>query len=36
LYKAKNRKYITDNEFDGHYGFCFNLMNMLISFRNKI
>lgn len=36
LYKAKNRKYIVDNEFDEHYGFCFNLMNMLISFRNII
>ncbi len=36
LYKAKNRKYITDNEFDEYYKFCFNLMNMLISFRNKI
>jgi four helix bundle protein len=36
LYKAKNRKYIIDNEFDKHYEFCFNLMNMLISFRNKI
>jgi four helix bundle protein len=36
LYKAKNRKYIADNVFNEHYGFCFNLMNMLISFRNKI
>jgi len=36
LYKAKNRKYIADNEFEEHYGFCFNLMNMLISFRNKV
>jgi four helix bundle protein len=36
LHKAKNKKYIIDNEFDKHYEFCFNLMNMLISFRNKI
>ena len=36
LHKAKRRNYISDKEFDIHYSFCFNLMNMMIAFRNKI
>ncbi len=36
LYKAKNRKYISDKEFEELYDFSFNLINMLIAFRNKI
>ena len=36
LYKAKNRDYIDETKFSGLYDFCFNLMNMLISFRDKI
>lgn len=36
LHKAKNRKYISDEEFSDLYDFSFNLMNMLIAFRNKI
>ena len=36
LYKAKYRKYITEKEFSDQYDFAFNLMNMLIAFKNKI
>lgn len=36
LYKAKLREYISEKEFDKYYDFSFNLMNMLIAFRNKI
>jgi len=36
LHKAKRRKYISQEEFDKHYDFSFNLMNMMISFKNKI
>ena len=36
LYKAKNRKYISETNFNELYKKCFNLMNMLIAFRNKI
>lgn len=36
LYKAKNRNYINETEFDLHYKFAFDLMNSLIAFRNKL
>lgn len=36
LYKAKNRKYISDEIFEKQYHDCFNLMNQIIAFRNKI
>lgn len=36
LYKAKNRKYITEGKFELQYQECFNLMNMLVSYRSKI
>jgi four helix bundle protein len=36
LYKAKRRKYISDEEFDIQYKFAFNLMNMMVAFKNKI
>ena len=36
LYKAKLRNYISDDLFDKHYEFSFNLMNMMVAFRNKI
>ncbi len=36
LYKARNRKYISEVEFKEQYEFAFNLMNMMISFKNKI
>lgn len=36
LYKAKRRNYISDFEFNKHYESAFNLMNMMIAFRNNI
>ena len=36
LHKAKLRNYISDDEFNDLYDLSFNLMNMLIAFRNKI
>jgi len=36
LYKAKRRDYISDSLFEKHYEFSFNLMNMMVAFRNKI
>ncbi len=36
LHKAKRRKYINNNEFEKYYEFSFQLMNMMIAFRNKI
>ncbi len=36
LYKAKNRNYINENEFAQHYEFAFNLMNMIVGFKEKI
>ncbi|MCF6308353.1 MAG: four helix bundle protein [Flavobacteriaceae bacterium] len=36
LHKAKRRKYIEEKEFDKYYDFSFQLMNMMIAFRNKI
>jgi len=36
LHKAKNRKYITDRQFDQLYEFAFNLMNMMVAFKRKI
>jgi len=36
LHKAKRRSYVGENEFKRHYEFSFKLMNMLVSFRNKI
>ena len=36
LHKAQKRNYIKISEFNRHYEFCFNLMNMMIGFRNKI
>ncbi|SDI92356.1 four helix bundle protein [Chryseobacterium jejuense] len=36
LYKAKNRKYITEVEFDKIYIESYNLMNQIIAFRNQI
>ncbi len=35
LYKAKNRKYITDLEFQTNYQNAFDLMNMMIAFRKN-
>ncbi len=36
LHKAKRRKYISEGEFIFSYGFAFNLMNMMVAFKNKI
>ena len=36
LYKAKKRTYITQEEFNTNYEFAYNLMNMMIAFKNNI
>ena len=36
LHKAKRRKYITEDEFNIHYEFTFNLMNMMVAFRSRL
>jgi four helix bundle protein len=36
IYKARRRKYINEEQFESYYQSLFNLMNMLIAFRNKI
>ena len=36
LHKAKRRSYITEQEFMDYYEFAFNLMNMMIGFKNNI
>lgn len=36
LHKAYNRNYISKEEFNEHYEYAFNLMNMMIAFKAKI
>jgi four helix bundle protein len=36
LHKAKRREYISIEEFNNHYEFAFNLMNMMVAFKKKI
>lgn len=36
LHKSKRREYISEEEFNIHYESSFNLMNMMIAFKNKI
>ena len=36
LHKAKRRNYISEQEFNKYYDDSFNLMNMMIAFKNKI
>ena len=36
LHKAARRNYITKKEFDKYYDDMYNLMNMLVAFRQKI
>jgi four helix bundle protein len=36
LYKARRREYISEDEFQEQYNFAFNLMNMMVKFREKI
>jgi len=36
LHKAKRREYISEQKFSKYYEDAFNLMNMLVGFKNKI
>lgn len=36
LHKAKRREYISEAEFQKQYEFAFNLMNMMVAFKDKI
>lgn len=36
LYKASNRNYISEEEFKEHYDYAYNLMNMMVAFKEKI
>ena len=36
LHKAKRRSYISEVEFNKQYEFAYNLMNMMIAFKEKI
>ena len=36
LHKASLRNYISEEEFREHYEYAFNLMNMMIAFKDKI
>jgi four helix bundle protein len=36
LHKACRRSYISDNEFNDHYEYAYNLMNMMTAFQKKI
>ena len=36
LHKARRRKYISDDEFSEQYDFAYNLMNMMVAFKEKI
>jgi four helix bundle protein len=36
LYKASKRNYISEEEFKEHYEYAYNLMNMMVAFKEKI
>jgi four helix bundle protein len=36
LHKASLRNYIHEEEFKKHYEYAFNLMNMMVAFKEKI
>jgi len=36
LHKAKRREYISESEFKVQYEFAYNLMNMMVAFKEKI
>lgn len=36
LHKAKRRKYNSEEQFQEQYEFAFNLMNMMVAFKEKI
>lgn len=36
LYKARKRNYISEEEFNNQYEFAYNMMNMMVAFKEKI
>ena len=36
LHKASKRNYISEEEFNEHYEYAYNLMNMMVAFKEKI
>jgi four helix bundle protein len=36
LHKARRREYISEEDFKEHYQFAYNLMNMMVAFKDKI
>jgi four helix bundle protein len=36
LHKASRRNYISEEEFREHYDYAYNLMNMIVAFKEKI
>ena len=36
LHKASRRNYISEKEFNEHYEFAFNLMNIMMTFKSKL
>ena len=36
LHKASKRNYISEEEFKEHYEYAFNLMNMMVAFKERI
>jgi hypothetical protein len=36
LHKASKRNYISEEEFREHYDYSYNLMNMMVAFKEKI
>jgi four helix bundle protein len=36
LHKASRRNYVTEEEFREHYDYAYNLMNMMVAFKEKI
>jgi four helix bundle protein len=36
LHKAVRRNYISEDEFKEHYDYAFNLMNMMVAFKEKV
>ncbi len=36
LHKSKRRNYITEEEFKTQYEYAYNLINMMVAFKNKI
>lgn len=36
LHKTSKQNYISEKEFREHYEFAFNIMNMMVAFKDKI